>query len=105
MRVVKMKPSAVSSAPVKQHQIAPADLNYLPIAQSWPDDGRRFITFPLVITKSPVDGKPKMGVYRMHVYGPQQTGMQWQIAKGGGYHYQQAEARGEKLPLGSIIGA
>lgn len=104
-RVLSMKPKMDSSPPVTQNKINPADLDLLPIAQSWPKDGGRFITFPLVITKSPVDGKQNMGVYRMHVYGKNQTGMHWQIAKGGGYHYQQAEAKNEPLPLAVALGA
>src|SRR5205085_8416040 len=98
-RVLSMRPKNVGSPSVKSHRIEPANLGQLPIAQSWPDDGGRFITFPLVVTKSPEDGKQNMGVYRMHVYNERETGMHWQIAKCGGYHYQQAEARGEALPL------
>lgn len=104
-RVVAMRPSKTSNAPVRAHCMEPADLGRLPIAQSWPQDGGRFITFPLVITKSPVDGKANMGVYRMHVYDQSTTGMHWQIAKGGGYHYGQAEARGQALRLAVAVGA
>ncbi len=105
MRALAMKPKNISSAPVTRNKIEPAGLDKLPIAQSWPMDGGKFITFPLVVTKSPVDGKQNMGVYRMHVYNQNQTGMHWQIGKGGGYHYQQAEARNQPLPLVTILGA
>lgn len=104
-RALKMKPKNMSSPPLLKNKIDPADMDLLPLAQSWPKDGGKFITFPLVITKSPVDGKQNMGVYRMHVYGKNQTGMHWQISKGGGYHYQEAEARNENLPLVTILGA
>jgi 4-hydroxy-3-polyprenylbenzoate decarboxylase len=104
-RVLKMKPSRVGSAPILRHCIEPANLNLLPVAQSWPQDGGRFFTFPLVITDSPVTGTANMGVYRMHLYDADKTGMHWQIAKGGGYHYQQAEARNQALPLSVAVGA
>ena len=104
-RILAMGPKNRSSAPVKKNCIEPADLGQLPIAQSWPGDGGKFITFPLVLTRSPNDGKSNVGVYRMHVYNKNETGMHWQIGKGGGYHYQQAEAKGEALPLAVILGA
>ncbi len=105
LRVLKMKPDARTHAPVKKFCVEPANLDQLPIAQSWPKDGGKFITFPLVVTKSPKDGKQNMGVYRMHVYNKSETGMHWQIGKGGGYHYQQAEAAGRALPLVTVLGA
>lgn len=104
-RVLAMRPTQKWFPPIKANKIDNVDLGQLPIAQSWPEDGGRFITFPLVVTKSPVDGKQNMGVYRMHVYNRNETGMHWQISKGGGYHYQQAEARNEALPLAVVLGA
>lgn len=104
-RIFAMKPKKVGCPPIFETKIEPAGLEKLPIAQSWPLDGGKFITFPLVMTKSPDDGKQNVGIYRMHVYGPNQTGMHWQIAKGGGYHYQQAQARNESLRIAVAVGA
>ncbi len=104
-RVLAMKPKASWFPAIKKNVIQPAKLSDLPIAQSWPLDGGRFITFPLVVTKSIVDGKQNMGVYRMHVYNDTETGMHWQIGKGGGYHYQQAEERGHDFPVAVVVGA
>ncbi len=104
-RVLKMKPSSVGFSPVQKNCIDPANLNLLPVAQSWPQDGGRFFTFPLVITESPVDAAANMGVYRMHLYDEHRTGMHWQIAKGGGYHYLQAEAENKSLPVAVAVGA
>ncbi len=36
MRVLKMKPKSMSGAPLKKNCIEPADMDMLPIAQSWP---------------------------------------------------------------------
>jgi 4-hydroxy-3-polyprenylbenzoate decarboxylase len=45
-RVLSMKTAhGFRNAPVHQHRIEPADLNALPVAQSWPEDGGRFFTF------------------------------------------------------------
>jgi 4-hydroxy-3-polyprenylbenzoate decarboxylase len=104
-RVLAMRPKPTFFPPIKSNKIQPANLSVLPVAQSWPLDGGRFITFPLVVTKSPKDGKQNMGVYRMHVYNNTETGMHWQIGKGGGYHYQQAEENGKDLPLAVVLGA
>src|ERR1700723_2614332 len=39
-----------------------------PILQCWPQDGGRYITWPMVITKNPVTGKRNTGCYRMQVF-------------------------------------
>ena len=44
------------------------------------------------------------GMYRLQVHDAQTTGMHWQIGKGGGFHYQVAEARGEALPVTVFLG-
>lgn len=82
-----------------------ASLDALPITTSWPEDGGRFITFPLVLTAHPETGTRNLGIYRMHVYDARRTGMHWQIMKGGGYHYATAEALGEALPVAVALGA
>ncbi|MFN0117251.1 MAG: UbiD family decarboxylase [Elusimicrobiota bacterium] len=104
-KILAMKPCQVNSPSFKKNRIEPSDLEQLPIAQTWPLDGGRFMTYPLVITKSPVDGKQNMGVYRMHTYNKNQTGMHWQIGKGGGFHYKQAEELNQNLPVSVVLGA
>lgn len=80
-------------------------LDDLPILTLWPQDGGPFVTFPLVVTRSPGTGARNLGIYRMHVYDERRTGMHWQIMKGGGYHYAEAERRGESLPVAVALGA
>ncbi|HKA25326.1 MAG TPA: UbiD family decarboxylase [Candidatus Eisenbacteria bacterium] len=81
------------------------DLDSLPILRCWPEDGGRFVTFGLVLTADPRSGERNLGLYRMHVFGPRETGMHWQIQKGGGFHYHVAEKQGEALPVTVTIGA
>jgi 3-polyprenyl-4-hydroxybenzoate decarboxylase len=43
-------------------------------------------------------------MYRIQRYDDATTGIHWQIHKGGGYHYHEAEKRNESLPLTLYIG-
>lgn len=94
--------SAVTA--ISQQVAEEPDLDELPILTCWPEDGGRFITLPQVITHDPSSGKRNMGMYRMHVFDRQTTGMHWQIQKGGGFHYFQSEKRGRPLELAVALG-
>ncbi len=79
-------------------------LDQLPVLTCWPEDGGPFVTLPLVYTMHP-DGKgSNLGMYRLQVHDKTTTGMHWQIGKGGGFHYQVAEARGQSLPVTVFLG-
>lgn len=103
-RGAAFRASRVGRGPVLETTSAP-DLDRLPILTCWPEDGGRFITFPLVTTHSPTSGVRNTAVYRMHVYDKATTGMHWQIHKGGGFHYHDAEEKGRPLPLAVVLGA
>ncbi len=79
-------------------------LDRMPIVTCWPEDGGPFITLPLVYTTHPARPGHNLGIYRLHVYDRQTTGMHWQIGKGGGFHYALAESRGEALPATVWLG-
>ncbi len=79
-------------------------LDRLPIVTCWPDDGGPFITLPLVYTTHPARAGHNLGIYRLHVYDRQTTGMHWQIGKGGGFHYAVAEAADQPLPATVFLG-
>ena len=102
--LTKVGARRVRSGPVTEMTDRPARLDRLPVITCWPEDGGPFVTLPLVYTSHP-DGKgPNLGMYRLHVHDAQTTGMHWQIGKGGGFHYQIAEARGEALPVTVFLG-
>ena len=65
-------------------------LGYFPILQCWPQDGGRYITWPMVITKNPETGKRNVGCYRMQVFDERTTGMHWQTQKHGAEHFRSA---------------
>ena len=105
--LLEMGPTTVKSAPCQEVVLEgdDADLGALPILWCWPEDGGRFITLPLVFTRSPEDGKRNVGMYRMQIYDGRTTGMHWHPPKGGAAHYTEAERRGERLEVAVAIGA
>lgn len=103
-RAARMRTRHVARAASQVVQEEP-DLDQLPILKCWPGDGGRFITFPLVITTGRGGKQRNLGLYRMHVYSKNETGMHWQIQKGGGFHYHEAEREGRPLEVAVVLGA
>lgn len=91
-------------APVLDLQEHAVDLSQLPVLTSWPEDGGPFVTLPLVYTEHPVTGEHNLGMYRIQIHGSKQTGIHWQIHKGGGFHYYEAERLGQDLPVTLFLG-
>jgi 4-hydroxybenzoate decarboxylase subunit C len=103
-RLRHMRPGSVSSAAC-QDVIESANLSSLPVLQCWPGDAGRFITFGMVITHNPRSGVRNLGLYRLQVFGKDETGMHWQSMKGGRGHYWEAEQQGQGLEVAVVIGA
>ena len=101
---LKIGTKTVKTAPVLQARQLEVDLDKLPLLQLWEEDGGHFVTLPLVYTESPVNGKPNLGMYRMQRYDKRTTGMHWQIGKGGGFHYFEAERQNRPLPVTVFLG-
>jgi len=82
-------------------------LREFPILQCWPQDGGRYITWPMVITKNPETGKRNVGCYRMQVFDERTTGMHWQTQKHGAEHFRSARAKNRegKLEVAVAIGS
>jgi 4-hydroxybenzoate decarboxylase subunit C len=104
LKVGTKQVSAASRAPVLQVCDRQAPLAKLPVLTCWQEDGGPFVTLPLVYTEHPADGHHNLGMYRMQVYDGQTTGMHWQIHKGGGFHYHEAEQRNAALPVTVFLG-
>jgi 4-hydroxybenzoate decarboxylase subunit C len=102
--LLKLGTKKKAGGPVMEVRETEPNLESLPLLQLWPDDGGHFITLPLVYTESPGEGKHNLGMYRIQRYDKQTTGIHWQIHKGGGFHYAEAEARGESLPVTIFLG-
>lgn len=101
-------PKTVKSGACKE-VIRTEDFSLLsfPILKCWPQDGGRYITWPMVITKNPETGKRNVGCYRMQVFDERTTGMHWQTQKHGAEHFRSARSRHGtgRLEVAVAIGA
>ncbi len=80
--VMAMKPKTVKNAPVHEVVLTgdDIDLDRLPIQTCWPGEPAPLITWPLVVTRGPSDGKLddyNLGIYRLQKLGKNQTLMRW----------------------------
>jgi len=102
-------PKTVRSGPVKEviEHGQDCSLARLPIMKCWPQDGGRFITFPMVITRSPKNGRRNVGCYRMQVFDERTTGMHWQVHKGGAEHFRwlAREGKSRRMDVAVALGA
>ena len=80
------------------------DLSILPILKTWPHDGGRFITLPMVITRDPNTGIRNVGMYRMQMLDRTSTGMHWHIHKTGARHFQEYRKLGGRMPIAVALG-
>lgn len=103
-RIYNSRPKNVSIAR-SQAVIEQPNLSALPILKTWPGDGGRFVTLPQIVTYDPRNGKRNIGMYRIQKFDDQTTGMHWQIGKGGGYHYHEAEKMNKALEVALVIGS
>ncbi|MEE4240911.1 MAG: UbiD family decarboxylase [Desulfopila sp.] len=101
---VKIGLKRTTSAPILDNCIKPPRLSELPMLTSWHSDGGPFVTLPLVYTEHPDGRGHNLGMYRIQRYDDTTTGIHWQIHKGGGYHYFEAEKQNKALPLTLYIG-
>lgn len=93
-----------SSGPILQNCQSPPRLSSLPLLTSWHSDAGPFVTLPLVYTEHPDGRGHNLGMYRIQRFDDETTGIHWQIHKGGGYHYFEAEKTNRALPLTLYIG-
>ena len=102
-------PKSVKTGACKEVVQTGSDVNLFdfPILKCWPQDGGRFITFPLVFTRNPETGKRNVGMYRMQIYDERTTGMHWQTQKHGAEHFRRAKAKNPegRIPVSVVIGA
>src|SRR5690349_8541253 len=101
---LKLGTTKTGRTPVTQVVDRPARLDHLPVLTTWQEDGGPFITLPLVYTENPITKKHTLGIYRMQVYDAHTTGLHWQIQKGGGFHYNEAERLNQSLPVTVFLG-
>ncbi|KJR40600.1 menaquinone biosynthesis decarboxylase, family [Candidatus Magnetoovum chiemensis] len=105
-RFAEFLPKHVKTGPCKDVIIKDSpNIEIFPILKTWPKDGGRFITLPMVFTKDPQTGSPNCGMYRMQVYNANTTGMHWHMHKDGARHYRKAQEMDKRLEVAVAIGA
>jgi len=104
LEALKLGTKKTRNAPVLEVVDRPARLDELPILTTWQEDGGPFVTLPLVYTEHPNTRKHNLGMYRVQRHDAQTTGLHWQIHKGGGFHYHEAEAANQSLPVTVFLG-
>ncbi|GAB6052958.1 UbiD family decarboxylase [Magnetospira thiophila] len=109
--VLSMKPKTVSRAPCQEVVWTgdDIDLSKLPVQTCWPGEPAPLITWPLVVTHGPGEGKTdsfNLGIYRMQVLGKNRCIMRWLKHRGGAQHFARWKAAGRgPFPAAAVIGA
>jgi 4-hydroxy-3-polyprenylbenzoate decarboxylase len=81
------------------------DLGGFPIVKSWPNDGGRFITLPLVFTHDPEDpGLQNCGMYRVRVFDGRTLGIHWSAGSGGRSHSERFRRMRKAMPVAIAVG-
>ncbi len=95
--IANYRPQIVKKAPCQEIVLKgeEVDLEKLPVLKTWPKDAGRFITLPLVFTKSE-DGKINCGMYRMQLYDKKTTGMHIHIHHDGAKNLRDAGKKGNR---------
>ena len=104
-KIASWMPKQISGKGVCQEVIhMDPDINLLPILKTWPNDGGKFITLPMVNTIDPHSKIRNIGMYRMQVLDKESTGMHWHKHKVGARHYNEYKKLGQKMPIAVTLG-
>ncbi len=94
----------VADGPCQEVVMDSPDLRLLPALHSWPGDGGRFLTQPLVFTRDPETGRGNCGMYRVQLFGRDQATLRWRPGSGGARHQSAWAERGEAMPVAIVLG-
>jgi len=107
-KLSKFIPKKVGKAQFKKNVLRGEDdpLDQIPAFKTWPKDGGRYLTYPLVITKDPEKGVYNMGVYRVMILDGTKGVIHWQIHKRGAKaHFDYWRKGEEEIPVAIAIGS
>ena len=107
MELSKIFPKIVKTGPCKDIILKGdnVDLFKLPILKTWPLDGGKFITLPLIFTKDPETNIRNVGMYRLQAYDKSTTGMHWHPHKHGAKHFKKAKNLNKKIEVAVALGS
>lgn len=97
-------PRRVKSAPCQEIVEDNVDLLSLPVLKCWPQDGGRFFTLPLVITRNVNNDSLNMGMYRLQIFDKTTTGMHWHIHKDGASNYRKHKEMERRMEVAVVLG-
>ncbi|MFW5771242.1 MAG: UbiD family decarboxylase [Spirochaetota bacterium] len=80
------------------------DLNNFPLIKCWPQDGGKYMTLPLVITRDPETRGLNLGIYRMMQIDKDKLCIHWLPQKHGNRHHSKAEANDSEMDVVVAIG-
>ncbi|MBN2169579.1 MAG: UbiD family decarboxylase [Actinobacteria bacterium] len=81
------------------------DLDAIPLVQLWPEDGGKFITLPLVLTRDLETREQNLSIYRMQKLDKKRLCMHWLPQKHGAIQYQKYEKANRDMPVVVAVGA
>lgn len=97
-------PVEVPDPPCREVVRRDPDLALYPFLKSWPGDGGRFVTLPLVFTADRETGAVNCGMYRVRVFEDNCAGIRWKRGSGGHGHYLGYQAAGAPMPVAIAVG-
>jgi len=101
----RIAPVLVESGPCKENILRDPDLTKDIPNIIWGElDGGPYITLPLVVTKDPEKKKRNMGIYRVMIEGPKQTGLVIPPMQHIGMMYTEYERRDEPMEVAVFLG-
>lgn len=98
-------------AAVPQQSVTPdwreatGDFSAIPALLSWPGDGGRSLTLPLIVTRHPESGVLNWGMYRVQLLDAHRAAICWRPESGAAQHHAAWRARGEAMPVAIVLGA
>ncbi len=103
--LARLMPKKTGSAPFASNTMDAGDspLGWIPAFKTWPGDGGRYLTFPLVVTRDPETGSYNIGVYRVMILDGETGVIHWQIHKRGARDYDYSS--GERIPVAIVVGS
>ena len=98
------QPRLVANGPCREVRGGADLLEDLPALQSWPGDGGRYLTLPLVFTRHPESGAGNCGMYRLQLFADGTLGLHLGPHADARRHLAAWQERGEAMPVAVALG-